>query len=125
MSAGAPTSWTRCSRAEDGEDCTCRVAPGRGLLGGATSHGSEAMDDDLRPGKQYALWRVYRVGGPVPGLRVRYRDDMELPDWEHGPDPVAAIRDAAREGWTVYDREPGEAPGEHGILHLVRRERRE
>ena len=53
-------------------------------------------------------------------LKVRYRDEMDVPDWHDGPDVFEALERAAAEGWYAYDREPGDAPGEYAIFHLKR-----
>jgi hypothetical protein len=53
-------------------------------------------------------------------LAVRYCDDVELPGWQDGPDLFEALWRAALDGWEAYDREPGTAPGEYAIIHLVR-----
>ena len=69
---------------------------------------------------EYRLWRVYDAGGVVPCLKVRFHDDAEVPDWRRGPDLAAARARAAADGWHAYDSEPGNAPGEHSIIHLKR-----
>ena len=75
------------------------------------------------PRSEFALWRVYDAGGPRLRIKVRYRDDAEVPDWRNGPDLLAAFERAATEGWHAYDREPGNAPGEYAIFYM-KRERR-
>jgi hypothetical protein len=75
---------------------------------------------DYRPDAEFETWHVYDAGGPVLSLKVRYRDDAELQDWQDGPDLFAALRQSASEGWHAYDREPGDAPGEYAIFHLKR-----
>ena len=75
-------------------------------------------DDTARP--EFQLWHCYDAGGPTLRLKVRYRDDEEVPDWRDGPDLADAVAEAAGAGWEVYDREPGAAPGEYAILHLMR-----
>ena len=69
---------------------------------------------------EYRLWHVYDAGGPTLCLKVRYRDDEELHDWRDGPKLADALEQAAVEGWEAFDREPGDAPGEYAIYHLVR-----
>ena len=77
-----------------------------------------AVDD--RPDAEFATWHVYDAGGPMLRLKVRFRDGVETPDWEDGPDLCDALREAAAQGWQAYDREPGNAPGEYVIYHLKR-----
>ena len=69
---------------------------------------------------EYQLWHLYDAGGEHLTLKVRYRDEAEVPDWRDGPELLAALEAAAAEGWRLYDREPGDAPGEYAILHLKR-----
>jgi len=69
---------------------------------------------------EYLLWHVYDAGGSTLCLKVRYRDDEEVQDWQDGPGLVDALEQAAGEGWQAFDREPGNAPGEYAIYHLVR-----
>jgi len=69
---------------------------------------------------EFLLWHVYDAGGPLLCLKVRYHDDEEVQDWQDGPSLVNALEQAAREGWQAFDREPGNAPGEYVIYHLVR-----
>jgi len=69
---------------------------------------------------EFLLWHVYDAGGPTLSLKVRYRDNEELHDWQDGPNLVDALEQAAVEGWEAFDREPGNAPGEYAIYHLVR-----
>ena len=77
------------------------------------------MDATLDRAK-YVLWHVYDAGGPMLRLKVRYKDDQEMPDWRDGPDLADALEQAAQDGWHAFDREPGHAPGEYVIYHLVR-----
>jgi DsbC/DsbD-like thiol-disulfide interchange protein len=77
-------------------------------------------DDDLESVADFEIWRVYDAGGPSLRLVVRYREEIEEPDWRNGPDIFAALQQAAAEGWEAYDREPGEAPGEVTIYHMKR-----
>jgi hypothetical protein len=79
----------------------------------------DPSDGDLAR-SEFQLWHVYDAGGPVLSLKVRYRDDAEVPDWRRGPDLAPALDRAGAHGWHAYDSEPGEAPGEHAILHLKR-----
>ena len=80
---------------------------------------TRAVDDDTaRP--EFQLWHLYDAGGPALHLKVRYRDDVEMEDWRDGPELANAVAEATAAGWEVYDREPGAAPGEYAILHLVR-----
>ncbi len=69
---------------------------------------------------QFETWHVHDAGGPTLRLKVRYRGGIEVPDWRDGPDLPEALEAAAAEGWRLYDREPGAAPGEYAIFHLVR-----
>ena len=69
---------------------------------------------------EFSLWHLYDAGGPVLNLKVRYRDDVEVPDWQCGLYFQTALEQAAAEGWDAYDREPGMAPGEYAIVHLKR-----
>jgi hypothetical protein len=69
---------------------------------------------------EFDLWHVYDAGGPEPRLKVRRRGGMEVPDWRNGPDLAHALRRAKAHGWQAYDSEPGDAPGEHSIVHLKR-----
>ena len=75
-------------------------------------------DDAVRA--EYLLWHVYDAGGPTLCLKVRYRDDEEVHDWQDGPGLLDALEQAAAHGWRAFDREPGNAPGEYVIYHLVR-----
>jgi hypothetical protein len=70
--------------------------------------------------REYLLWHVHDAGGPTLRLKVRYRDDDEVQDWQDGPDLDDALSEAATEGWQAFDREPGSAVGEYAIYHLVR-----
>jgi hypothetical protein len=82
--------------------------------------------DDYQPDAEFETWHVYDAGGPVLSLKVRLRgkvhprDDVEIDDWQHGPDLLTALQDAERRGWQAYDREPGSAPGEYAIFHMKR-----
>ena len=76
-------------------------------------------DDELARA-EFGTWHVYDAGGPTLRLKVRYRDDTEVPDWREGPDLFASLEQATAHGWHAYDREPGEAEGEYAILHLPR-----
>jgi hypothetical protein len=78
-----------------------------------------SSDDDLSRA-ELATWHVYDVVGPDLSLKVRFQDGVELPDWQDGPDLLAAFEQAAAEGWHAFDRERGEAPGEYAIYHLKR-----
>jgi len=81
------------------------------------------MNDDVRGDRmdaEFELWRAYDAGGPVLNLKVRYRDDVELPEWRDGPDVFTALRVAESQGWHAFDREPGDAPGEYAIFYLRR-----
>ena len=69
---------------------------------------------------EYLLWHVYDAGGPTLCLKVRYHDDEEVHDWQDGPSLADALALAAVDGWQAFDREPGNAPGEYAIYHLVR-----
>ena len=75
---------------------------------------------DAVPRAEYQLWHLYDAGSDGLALRVRYRDGVEVPDWRDGPDPLAALERAESEGWRLFDQEPGIAPGECAIFHLVR-----
>ena len=76
--------------------------------------------DDYQPNAEFDTWHVYDAGGPVLCLKVRYREDGELPDWCDGPDLFEALEQATAAGWHAFDREPGNAPGEYAIIHLKR-----
>jgi hypothetical protein len=76
--------------------------------------------DDERLGAELALWHVYDAGDPILRLKVRYRDGVEVRDWQDGPDLFEALERAEAEGWHAYDREPGEAPGAYAIFHMKR-----
>jgi hypothetical protein len=80
----------------------------------------EDRSSDYRSDAELAIWHVYDAGGPVLRLKVRYHEDGELPDWRDGPDLVEALEQATAAGWHAYDREPGNAPGEHVIYYLKR-----
>ena len=79
--------------------------------------------NDDTPDAEFELWRVYDAGGPVLSLKIRYREGVQQPDWQAGPDLPTALTEAAAHGWNAYDREPGDAPGEYAIIHLVRHRR--
>ena len=100
---------------------------GVGRTNGTGSQGAEpgpGVDEglsDADPARsEFQLWHIYDAGGPGPRLTVRYRDGLELPDWRRGPDFATVLRQAEAEGWHAYDWEPGNAPGEHAIIHLKR-----
>jgi len=76
--------------------------------------------DERRSDAEFATWHVYDAGGPVLLLKVRYRDEVEVPDWRDGPDVFEGLERAAADGWDAYDREPGEASGEYAIFHSTR-----
>jgi len=84
---------------------------------------AEDRPEPAAPRAEYQLWRLYDAGGQSLHLKVRYHDEMEVPDWRDGPDLEAALAHAAAEGWEVFDREPGNAPEEYAILHLKREAR--
>jgi len=69
---------------------------------------------------EFDAWHIYTVESPVRKLRVRYRNCGEIRRWQDGPNVRTALQKAKRQGWRVYDREPGIAPGEYIILHLIR-----
>ena len=69
---------------------------------------------------EFETWHVHDAGGPTLRLKVRYRNDVEVPNWRDGPELPAALEQAAVEGWSAYDREPGSAPGEYAIFHMKR-----
>ena len=75
---------------------------------------------DGTTGAEYETWHAHDAGGPTLRLKVRFRGGAEVPDWRDGPDLPEALEAAAAEGWHAYDREPGAAPGEYAIFHLVR-----
>ena len=79
---------------------------------------NHAADDAVQA--EYVLWHVYDAGGPTLCLKVRYRDDEEVDDWQDGAGLVDALEQAVADGWREFDREPGNAPGEYAIYHLVR-----
>ena len=74
------------------------------------------------PRSEFEVWHVHDAdaGGPQLTLKVRYRNDQEVPDWANGPDLAAAVEQAAAEGWQLFDREPGTGPGEYAIFHFKR-----
>ena len=74
------------------------------------------------PRSEFEVWYVHDAdaGGPQLTLKVRYRNDQEVPDWANGPDLAAAVEQAEREGWHLFDREPGTGPGEYAIFHFKR-----
>ena len=65
-------------------------------------------------------WHLHDAGGPVLRQKIRYRGDDELAEWRDGPDLAETLATAAADGWREFDREPGNAPGEYAVLHLVR-----
>ena len=93
-------------------------------VGPTNGTGSQGVDVDLLEAEmarsEFDLWYAYDAGGPEPRLKVRYRDGIEVPDWQHGPDLASALQQAEDQGWHAYDTEPGDAPGEHSIVHLKR-----
>jgi hypothetical protein len=76
------------------------VGPGWGAGDGGLVH------------SEFQRWQVYDAGGPAVIPKVL--------DWRLGPDWAMALRQAEAQGWHMYDREPGTAPGEHSIIHLKR-----
>ena len=72
------------------------------------------------PPAEFELWHLYDAGGPVLCLKVRYRNDTEVPNWQDGPTLRGALEEATAKGWQAYDREPGNVPGEYAIVHLIR-----
>ena len=80
----------------------------------------DGLTDESLAYVEFDLWHVYHTDGLEARLRVRYRYDDELPDWRLGPDLATALRRAEAQGWHAYDSEPGDAPGEHAIIHLKR-----
>ena len=85
----------------------------------------DAATDEYQSDAEFDTWHVYDAGGPVLCLKVRYRDDAEVPEWRDGPDLFESLRQATAAGWDAYDREPGSAPGEYVIYHLKREARPE
>lgn len=77
-------------------------------------------DDDRMPDAEFATWHVFDAGDLVLRLKVRYIEGVEVPNWRDGPGVDESLRRAALEGWYVFDRESGGAPGEHAIFHLKR-----
>jgi hypothetical protein len=75
---------------------------------------------DYQHDAEFETWHVYDAGGPMLNLKVRYREEVEVPAWEDGPDLFTALQEAAVQGWHAFDREPGSAPGEYAIVHLKR-----
>src|SRR5687768_871666 len=84
----------------------------------STEQTGHVADDAVHA--KYLLWHVYDAGGPTLCLKVRYHDDDEVHDWRDGPSLVDALEQATADGWRAFDREPGNAPGEYAIYHLVR-----
>ena len=79
------------------------------------------MDDDAsddRTTAELETWHAYDAGGPMLDPKVRYRNDIELPQWQEGPDVFTALQEAESQGWRAYDREPGQAPGEYAIFRF-------
>ncbi len=72
--------------------------------------------------REFEIWRVAQVLTRDYDLRlkIRYREWVEVPAWEDGPDIADALRDAEAVGWTVFDQEPGDGDGVQRIYHLVR-----
>jgi DsbC/DsbD-like thiol-disulfide interchange protein len=81
-----------------------------------------SADDDASRA-EYETWHLHDAGGPMLRLKVRYRDDAEVPDWRDGPELAEALEVAAAAGWRAYDREPGAAPGEYAIFYMRREAR--
>ena len=52
-------------------------------------------EDDLSRA-EFATWHVYDVVGPDLRLKVSSRDGVELPDWQDGPDLLAALAGRGR-----------------------------
>jgi hypothetical protein len=80
----------------------------------------QSVDMEMQPRADFQLWHLHDAGDVDFELKVRYQDDQELPDWQNGPSVAEAQAAAQAEGWELFDREPGNAPGEYAILHLVR-----
>lgn len=78
-----------------------------------------SQDQDLSRA-ELETWHAYDAGGPTLRLRVRYREGVELPNWQDGLELPELFEQAAAEGWHAYDREPGEARGEYVIFHMKR-----
>ena len=78
-----------------------------------------SQDQDLSRA-ELETWHAYDAGGPTLRLRVRYREGVELPNWQDGPELPELFEQAAAEGWYAYDREPGQARGEYVIFHMKR-----
>ena len=96
----------------------------RNGLGSTHGTGSPGADEDPADAdmarSEFQLWHVYDADGPEPRLKVRFCDDLEVLDWRGGPDLTTVLRQAEARGWHAYDSEPGNAPGEHAIVHLKR-----
>src|SRR4051812_32053036 len=90
----------------------------RGAAPGAGADADPSTDDLAR--SELQLWHVYDAGGPELHLKVRFRDGVEVQDWRAGPDLATALRQAEAQGWHAFDSEPGNATGEHSIVHLKR-----
>jgi hypothetical protein len=82
---------------------------------------ADSVDNDA-PRAEFETWHLHDAdpAGPLLRLKVRYRSGVEVPDWRDGPELPEVVEQAAAEGWEVYDREPGAAPGEYAIFHLTR-----
>jgi hypothetical protein len=76
--------------------------------------------DDRQPNALFETWHVYDAGGPTLILKVRYREGVEVPDWQDGPGLFEALEQAAADGWHAYDREPGDISGEYAVFYMKR-----
>jgi hypothetical protein len=78
-----------------------------------------SQDQDLSHA-EFETWRAYDAGGPHLRLRIRYREGVEVPNWQEGPELPELFEQAGAGGWYAYDREPGQAAGEYVIFYMMR-----
>ena len=69
---------------------------------------------------EFETWNAYDAGGPNLRLRIRFREGVEMPNWQDDPDLPEFFEHAEAEGWRAYDREPGQARDEYIVFHMER-----